>query len=231
MAWHNPLTANAIPEKLMQTWIKICATTCIEDALASIEAGANALGFVFAPSKRRVSPEQARAIVAQLPENIERIGVFSDETAERVADVVEQVGLTAVQLHGLESPEAINELLSKRKHGPQIRVIKTVLVNGNFATQFTRVCRDYDCIDSILLDSGAGSGRAFDWQAVQPLLETNRRRLIIAGGLNSENVGEAIRKFSPYGVDVVSGVEREPGRKDPEKLKAFVAAVRRAEQS
>ena len=215
----------------MRTWIKICATTCIEDALAAIEAGANALGFVFAPSKRRVSPEQARAIVAQLPANIERIGVFSDETAELVADVVEQVGLTAVQLHGQESPELINDLLSRRKRGAQIRVIKTVLVNGNFAAQFTRVCRDYDCIDSILLDSGAGSGKTFDWQSVQPLLEGNRKRLIIAGGLNAENVGEAIKKFSPYGVDVVSGVEREPGRKDPEKLKAFVAAVRRAEQS
>lgn len=215
----------------MRTWIKICATTCIEDALASIEAGANALGFVFAPSKRRVTPEQAAEIVAQLPENIERIGVFSDETAKRVADVAEQVGLTAVQLHGQESPEVIHDLLSRRKHGTQIRVIKTVLVNGNFAAQFARVCRDYDGIDSILLDSGAGSGKMFDWQSVQPLLESNRKRLIIAGGLNPENVGEAIRKFSPYGVDVVSGVEREPGRKDPEKLKAFVAAVRRAEQS
>lgn len=215
----------------MRTWIKICATTCIEDALASIEAGANALGFVFAPSKRRVSPEQAGAIVAQLPANIERIGVFSNETAERVADVVEQVGLTAVQLHGQEPPELINDLLSRRKHEVQVRVIKTVLVNGSFAAQFARVCRDYDCIDSILLDSGAGSGKTFDWQSVQPMLGTNRRRLIIAGGLNPENVGEAIRRFSPYGVDVVSGVEREPGRKDPEKLKAFVTAVRRAEQS
>jgi phosphoribosylanthranilate isomerase len=215
----------------MRTWIKICATTCIEDALASIEAGANALGFVFAPSKRRVSPEQARAIVARLPANSERIGVFSDETAERVADVAEQVGLTAVQLHGEEPPELINDLLSRRKHGAQIRVIKTVLVNGNFAAQFARVCHHYDCIDSILLDSGAGSGRTFDWQSVQPMLEMNRKRLIIAGGLNPENVAEAIRKFSPYGVDVVSGVEQGPGRKDHEKLKAFVTAVRRAEQS
>lgn len=215
----------------MKTWIKICATTCIEDALASIDAGANALGFVFAPSKRRVSPEQAKAIVAQLPAGIERIGVFNDDTAERVAEMVKQVGLTGVQLHGNEPLESIHRLLSSLKSGSQFRVIKTVLVNGNFSAQFSSVCRDYDCVDSILLDSGGGSGKTFDWQAVQPLIGENRKRLIIAGGLNKENVGEAIGRFSPYGVDVVTGVEREPGRKDPEKLKAFVAAVRRAEQS
>lgn len=215
----------------MKTWIKICATTCIEDALASIEAGANALGFVFAPSKRRVSPEQAKAIVAQLPAGVERIGVFSDETAERVAGMVKQAGLTGVQLHGNEPLASIHRLLACLKSGPQLRVIKTVLVNGNFTAQFSRVCRDYDCVDSILLDSGGGSGKTFDWQAVQPLIGENKKRLIVAGGLNPENVGEALGRFSPYGVDVVTGVEREPGRKDPEKLKAFVAAVRRAEQS
>jgi phosphoribosylanthranilate isomerase len=215
----------------MKTWIKICATTCIEDALASIDAGANALGFVFAPSKRRVFPEQARTIVAQLPEGIERVGVFNDEMVECVAEIVQQVGLTAVQLHGSETLESIHSLLSKLNSGPPIRVIKSVLVNGNFAAQFSRVCRDYDCVDSILLDSGGGSGKTFDWQSVESLLGDNKKPLIIAGGLNPENVGEAIRRFSPYGVDVVTGVEREPGRKDPDKLKAFVAAVRRVEQS
>lgn len=85
--------------------------------------------------------------------------------------------------------------------------------------------------DSILLDSGGGSGRTFDWQKAQPLLGKNRKRLILAGGLNAGNIEEAIRIFTPWGVDVVSGVECEPGRKDPEKLRAFVAAVRRAQQS
>jgi phosphoribosylanthranilate isomerase len=214
----------------MRTWIKICATTCIEDALASIEAGADALGFVFAPSKRRVTAEQAQAIVTQIPANVERIGVFMDESASRVAEVVEQVGLTAIQLHGQESPEFIRDVLAKLPAGRTLRVIKTVLVNGDFAARFTRVARDYDSVDSILLDSGAGSGRTFDWQAVQPLLENSSKRLIVAGGLTSDNVGEAIRRFSPYGVDVVSGVEREPGRKDPKKLRAFVAAVRKADK-
>jgi phosphoribosylanthranilate isomerase len=214
----------------MRTWIKICATTCIEDAVASIQAGADALGFVFAPSKRRVSAGQAREIVAQLPQHIERIGVFNNESAVRVAEIVEQVKLTAVQLHGDESPAFINELLAKLPADRSVGVIKTVIVNGNFEARFAEVCQNYDCIDSVLLDSGGGSGRTFNWQKAQPLLSTNRKQLIVAGGLNAENVGEAIRNFSPWGVDVVSGVEREPGRKDPEKLKAFIAAVRRAEQ-
>ena len=214
----------------MRTWIKICATTCIEDAVASIQAGADALGFVFAASKRRVSADQSREIVAQLPQHIERIGVFNNESGVRVAEIVEQVKLTAVQLHGDESPAFINELLAKLPADRSVGVIKTVIVNGNFEARFAEVCQNYDCIDSVLLDSGGGSGRTFDWQKAQPLLSTNRKHLIVAGGLNAENVGEAIRNFSPWGVDVVSGVEREPGRKAPEKLKAFIAAVRKAEQ-
>jgi len=215
----------------MQTWIKICATTGVDDALASIEAGANALGFVFAPSKRQVSAEQAAMIIARLPADMERVGVFSDDPVERVAAVVEQAGLTTVQLHGEETPAFIEDLAARWPRGRRVRVIKTVLVNERFAARFARVCQDYSGIDSILLDAGSGSGRTFDWDTAQHLLGKSRKRLIVAGGLNPDNVGEAIRKFAPWGVDVVSGVEREPGRKDPAKLKAFVAAVRKAEQS
>ena len=214
----------------MKTWIKICATTCVDDALASIEAGANALGFVFAPSKRRVSAEQAAEIVAHIPAGVERVGVFSDEPAARVAAVAAQVGLTTVQLHGEESPAFIEELAARWPRGHPVRMIKTVLVNEHFAAQFAHVCDDYPGVDRILLDSGGGTGRTFDWEAARPLLSNNKKRLIVAGGLNPDNVGEAVRKFAPWGVDVVSGVEREPGRKDPVKLKAFVAAVRKAEQ-
>lgn len=215
----------------MRTWIKICATTSLEDALASIEAGADALGFVFAPSKRRVSAEQAAKIAAQIPAHVKRVGVFNDDMAAHIAEIVAQVGLTAVQLHGEESPDFIKELAARWPQGRRIRVIKTVLVNNNFATRFAQVCHDYPEIDSILLDSGGGSGRTFDWETARPLVANSGKRLIVAGGLNPENVGEAIRKFAPWGVDVVSGVECGPGRKDPMKLKAFVAAVRKAERS
>jgi len=214
----------------MQTWIKICGTTCIEDALASIEAGADALGFVFAPGKRQVSAEQVAAVTAQLPPHIERIGVFNNHSVAQVSQAVERTGLTAVQLHGDESPAFIAELTANVPAGRQLRVIKTILVDENFDARFTYVCHSYDGIDSILLDSGAGSGKRFDWEKVKPLLQGNHKNLIVAGGLCAENVDEAIRKFSPWGVDVASGVEREPGRKDPEKLKAFVAAVRRVKR-
>jgi phosphoribosylanthranilate isomerase len=215
----------------MSIWIKFCATTCIEDALASIEAGADALGFVFAPSKRQVSPEQAGKITAQLSEKVERIGVFSDQPVEHVAGVVEQAGLSGVQLHGDEAGDFVREFIQRLPRGRRIRVIKTVLVDDHFETRLAGLCHDDQDFDSILLDSGGGSGKTFDWQRAQQALNQNGRRLIVAGGLNAGNVGDAIRKFSPWGVDVVTGVERVPGRKDPEKLRAFVAAVRRAGKS
>lgn len=214
----------------MRIWIKICATTSVEDGMAAIDAGADAVGFVFAPSKRRVTAEQARAIIAGLPEGIERVGVFHDETAENIRHTVRHAGLTAVQLHGDETPELAAELFARGPREPRIGVIKTIIVKEDFSERFRNLCRNHAGIDSMLLDAGAGSGRTFDWQAVRPQLTSSGMRLIVAGGLNPENVGEAIATFSPWGVDVVTGVEREPGRKDPEKLKAFVAAVRRAEQ-
>lgn len=215
----------------MRIWIKICATTSVEDGNAAIAAGADALGFVFAPSKRRVTAEQARAIISALPPGIERVGVFQNETAARIRETVAHAGLTAVQLHGEETAELVADLFSPGVREPRIGVIKTIVVKEDFQQRLSALCSHHAGIDSMLLDSGAGSGRTFDWQAVRPMLKTSGMRLIVAGGLTPENVGEAIATFSPWGVDVVTGVEREPGRKDPEKIKAFVAAVRRAETS
>jgi phosphoribosylanthranilate isomerase len=213
----------------MHTWIKICGTTSLEDALASVAAGADALGFIFAPSKRRVTPGQAREIVRQLPEKVERVGIFVDESADVISATVEQAGLTAVQLHGSESQEFVAGLRKDRGRGRSIRVIKTVLVDDNFESHLARLFEKNEPDGPILLDSGSGSGKTFDWNRVKQRLSGRVARFIIAGGLNPENVGAALRTFTPWGVDAVSGVEREPGRKDPEKLKAFVAAVRKAE--
>lgn len=203
----------------------------MEDALASIAAGADALGFVFAPSPRRISASQAREIVRQLPANIESIGVFRNESVERVTQAVKEAMLTGVQFHGEETAAFITEMKAMLPPHRKIRLIKTVLVNDHVGERFAEVCNGYDCIDFVLLDSGGGSGRRFDWQKAQPLLRKTRKPLILAGGLNADNIEEAIRTFTPWGVDVVSGVEREPGRKDPEKLRAFVAAVRRTQPS
>ena len=214
----------------MPTWIKICGTTSVDDALASVVAGADALGFIFAPSPRRISAQQAQGIVAQLPAKIERVGIFMNEPAEIIRTTVEQVGLTAVQLHGDETPEFVAGLFVQGEHGRRVRVIKTILANEKFEKTLALFRQSHECVDSILIDSGAGSGNTFDWHKTQPLAYGDNLRFIIAGGLNPENVGAAMQKFSPWGVDVVTGVESAPGRKDPEKLKAFVAAVRKAEQ-
>jgi len=213
----------------MHTWIKICGTTSLEDARASVAAGADALGFIFTPSKRRITPAQAREIVRQLPEKVERVGIFVDESADVIHTTVEQAGLTAVQLHGNESPEFVAGLLKDRGPVGAIRVIKTVLVDDNFEARLAQFSGDNKHAGPILLDSGSGSGKTFDWERVKHRLTGNGARFIIAGGLSAENVGQAVSTFTPWGVDVVSGVEREPGQKDPEKLKAFVAAVRKAE--
>ena len=213
----------------MRTWIKICGTTCVEDALKSIEGGADALGFIFAPSKRRITPEQAQAIIRELPQKVERIGVFMNSTAAGIASVVSQVDLTGIQMHGEEFPPEVYAYLPQNRRD-QMRKIKTIQVRDGVELKFETCSDAPGAVDAWLLDSGAGSGKTFDWHAARKQLGERQGRFIVAGGLRPENVGEAIRTFRPWGVDVVTGVEREPGRKDPEKLKAFVAAVRRAEQ-
>ena len=212
----------------MRTWIKICGTTSLEDALSSVEAGADALGFIFAPSKRRVSTEQAQRIISQLPREVERIGVFMNSSVAEIAEIVGQVELTGIQMHGKEVPQAVyNSLPMDRRNS--MRTIKAVLVQQGSEITIDDAGAP-GVVGAWLLDSGAGSGKTFDWHAARAQLGERQGKFIIAGGLTAENVGEAIRIFEPWGVDVVTGVEREPGRKDPEKLKAFVAAVRRAEQ-
>jgi phosphoribosylanthranilate isomerase len=214
----------------MRTWIKICGTTSLEDALSSIEAGADALGFIFAPSKRRILPENAQKIIRELPPDIEKVGVFMDAGAMGIRQVVREVDLTGIQMHGEGEfpPEVYSYLPEDRRD--KLRKIKTVIVWEGFELRFDSYAGVPGVVDAWLFDSGAGSGQTFDWQAARAKLGERQGQFVVAGGLNPENVGDAIRTFRPWGVDVVSGVEREPGRKDPEKLKAFVAAVRKAEQ-
>jgi phosphoribosylanthranilate isomerase len=213
----------------LKTWIKFCGTTSVEDALASIEAGADALGFIFAPSKRRVTPEKAREIIRQLPGGTERIGVFVNQAADHIWKVVGEVDLSGVQLHGGEDAGDIYRGLPEERRD-SVRIVSTVLVDQSLSSVFQGDVAAPGLLGCWLLDSGAGSGRTFDWHRAHMELGKREGRFIIAGGLNPENVGEAIRIFSPWGVDVVSGIEREPGRKDREKMHAFVDAVRKAEQ-
>jgi phosphoribosylanthranilate isomerase len=210
----------------MKTWIKFCGTTSREDALASIAAGADALGFIFAPSKRRITPEKAQAVIGQLPPTVERVGVFLNASPEEIRRVVGLVELTGIQLHGNEVAVDVRQALPGNRSS--LRIIKTIVMGNGMAKVALAAG---EAVDAWLLDSGAGSGQPFDWQAARAEIGQCQGRFIIAGGLTPGNVGEAIRTFSPWGVDVVTGIEREPGHKDPKKLKAFVSAVRKAEQS
>jgi phosphoribosylanthranilate isomerase len=212
----------------MHTWIKICGTTCLDDALHSIEAGADALGFIFAPSKRRILPEKAQEIIEKLPPEVEKIGVFQDAGPLRIRDIVNEVALTGIQMHGDgEFPPEIYTYLPRRD---QLRKIKTIIAWHDFVSLFDSYAAVPDVVDTWLFDNGAGSGKSFDWKKARKQLGERQGQFVIAGGLNPGNVEEAMQTFNPWGVDVVSGVESEPGRKNPEKLKAFVAAVRRAEK-
>jgi phosphoribosylanthranilate isomerase len=228
LAWHRSVAAYAFL-KNMQTWIKICGTTSVYDALASIEAGADALGFIFAPSKRQITPAAAQEIIQQLPHEVEKIGVFMDAGAHNIAQVVEQVDLTGIQMHGEADfpPEVYGYVSVDRRDS--MRKIKTVMVQEGFQDRLDALMPINGVVDAVLLDSGAGSGRTFDWNDARERLRDRSEKFIIAGGLSPENVGEAITIFHPWGVDVVSGVEESPGKKDHKKLKAFVAAVRKAE--
>ena len=216
------------------TWVKICGTTNFEDARVSIDAGADALGFVFSASPRRVSPEQARKIVARLPEAVDKVGVFVNETEQSVLDAVRHVGLTAIQLHGNEPAGLARKL---KAEVPGIRVFKAVSfesLGSGTACLVPAVAGQADAFDALLVDGApagrGGTGRCFDWEQARTLLRALPDiKVVVAGGLTSGNVAESIHALRPWGVDVVSGVECGPGKKDREKVRAFVQAVRACE--
>lgn len=212
----------------MSLWVKICANTSVEDARMAVEAGADAVGFVFAPSPRRVTAEQAAAIVRELPETIEKIGVFVDASPDAIVETVRAAGLTGVQLHFDGLPEKLRERL-----GPEVRILRVVHYGAAAADELERLVGHPD-IDAVLVDSRTatavgGTGLAYDWAAAgETLFQNAGLRMVAAGGLTPENVAEAVRLLRPWGVDVVSGVEAAPGRKDAAKVRAFVERARAA---
>jgi phosphoribosylanthranilate isomerase len=216
-------------------WVKICANTNAEDALAAVEAGADAVGFVFAPSVRRVNAEQVREITAVLPVDVERVGVFAGWDADRIADAVSQGGLTAAQLHGGVDLELAAGL--RARLGAEFPLIHSVhWVVGDDEASEGVVRKQLSALEDgarVLIDAKVGSasgglGVRFDWARASAVVrEFPGLKAIVAGGLRPENVAEAVSLFAPYGVDVASGVELTPGRKDREKLRQFVHNSRR----
>ena len=206
----------------MSIHIKICGITHPEDALLSEKSGASAVGFVFyPPSPRYVEPETAGLISDALGPFIARVGLFVDEDPGRVMDTVKTAHLTAVQLHGSESPEYVKSIKG-------VHCIKAFRVGKDFDPE---VLGCYDGV-TFLLDtydeSGyGGTGKTFNWDCATACKRKKFGRIILAGGLNKDNIGNAIRTVGPWGVDVSSGVEDRPGKKDPEKLLAFFDSIKR----
>lgn len=197
----------------MTVRVKICGITNIRDAHRAVDLGADALGFVFHPPSRRcVTVEAARAIIATLPPFVTTVGLFVNDTVEQVAAVRRATGIQMVQLHGDEAPETVAAL------GPD--VIKAIRVKDASSLLGLERYR----VRAFLLDAHSdsaygGTGRTFDWELANWVEDVP---VILAGGLTPDNVAEAVRAVHPYAVDVSSGVEAEPGIKDPVKLKAFI---------
>jgi phosphoribosylanthranilate isomerase len=207
--------------------VKVCGITSPEDALVAVEAGADALGFVFfAMSPRRTTPERAAEITRILPSTVRRVGVFVNESPDEMARVADGVGLDLLQLHGDEPPEALESLPRP--------AIKAVRVGKGFAAD--EALRYAGKAAGLLVDTRlpgetqlpGGTGVPFDWSLVRGLAG-RVPFLMLAGGLHPGNVADAIHAVRPHAVDVASGVEALPGRKDPEKVRAFVRAAREAE--
>lgn len=200
-------------------FVKICGITSEEDALLAVAMGADALGFIFAPSPRQVSPAKVREIVRRLPPEVLTIGVFRDEHPSRVVEILNSARLHGAQLHGHETPTMTHEIVKKARFS-----IKAVVAGSVDARRADEFHTDVILVDGIQ----PGSGELIDWSLLSDIPDSVL--VMLSGGLTSENVTAGIQQVHPWGVDVCSGVEREPGHKDPIKLREFIATVRATDQ-
>jgi len=196
--------------------VKICGICDLDSAMAAVEAGADMIGFHFCTSERRISPEDARAILDELSVRPKIVGVFIDESPDEVRRIADHLDLDLLQLHGSEPP-------GFDAGRPVMKVLK--IRDG--AVPDADAWPDPIMLDSWSADQRGGTGRTWDWELARPLLAS--RRVFIAGGLEPGNVGKVVSELKPYGVDVSSGVEARVRVKDPARMRAFVHAVRLAE--
>jgi len=201
-------------------WVKICGITDLKTALYSAEAGADALGFVFAPSTRRISPEAARIIISELPSKIFKIGVFVNSPIEEVQQITEFCRLDIVQLHGEESQDYCRQVSGK--------VIKAFNAQSPLFGLIDTYPVDAVLVDACLPGKVGGTGTVFDWKILASVKRS--KPVILAGGLNQSNIKEAVLTVRPDGVDVSSGVETDQ-KKDPEKILRFINLVKGVTQS
>jgi phosphoribosylanthranilate isomerase len=219
-------------------WIKICGNTSLEDARFAAESGAHAVGFVFAPSPRQVEPKLVSKITQQLPAQLEKYGVFVDAGFDEIATTVAECGLTGVQIHRSSDESLPARLRQRFAHFPRgISILRVMHYKDHdpiFDQQLSELGRN-EALDGVLVDSSTaravgGTGTSFNWLQAQSsfLRAAPHLRLIAAGGLSPENVKQAIQILRPWGVDVVSGVESAPGKKDPAKVQAFIRSAQEA---
>ena len=213
--------------------IKMCGTTSLEDAWAAVEMGVDALGFIFTrKSPRYIEPERAAEIISLLPPFVSRVGVFVDSSIETVRAIIRSAGLTQVQLHGSEPVQFCAELKTSEK---SCSVCKAFRINRKqlaVADMAKQISIYEHVVDSVLLDSylkgvEGGTGAVFDWELIDEL--GLQKPLILAGGLNPDNVAEAVRRVRPYAIDVNSGVENAPGEKNHQKLKTLIDVVNKVQ--
>ncbi len=210
------------------TRVKICGITNLEDARHAIDAGADELGFNFyRKSKRYIKPADAKALIAQLPADVSKVGVFVNMSIEGVLETARSTGLTSIQLHGEEDRAYVREL----RASAGLRIIRARRIghptNGN-AMPDGAMDEHAVLLDSYVPEEFGGTGKTFEWNRAKEIYE-KFPTVYLAGGLTPENVAEAIRIVRPYAVDVASGVESTPGKKDPKKVEAFIKAVRSAD--
>ena len=205
---------DAMTEEL---FVKICGITSEADALLAVSLGASAVGFIFAPSPRQVSVQLAGDIAKRLPEHVLTVGVFRDEAPQRVVEAVRMAGLGAAQLHGHETAEE-TQWVRARVH----TVIKAFRAGERAIGRFEEFGADYLLVDG----DNPGSGEVFDWRLAEGVAD--HHRLIVSGGLRPDNVAQAVANLRPHGVDVSTGVESAPGRKDPLLVRDFIVNARRA---
>jgi len=203
------------------TKIKICGNTRSEDVELAVELGADLLGFIFTRSKRQVRVDEIKGIIAQVPAGVERVGVFIDETPEEIGRVAQACGLTAIQVYRplTDTDRSLGLLLL-----PAFRVQE-----GEGLAGLPLAHGDHPLFDTWTPDTIGGTGRAWAWPQAKAV--ARQYQVVVSGGLTPDNVDRAVRELHPWAVDVCSGVEAEPGRKDPAKLRAFVDAVRRVDRS
>ena len=199
-------------------FIKICGITSEADALLAVAMGADALGFVFAPSPRQVNVQRVYDICRRLPPEVMTVGVFRDELPSRVIDTIHRAGLRAAQLHGRETPKQTMEVAA----GGVQWVIKAFAAGTSALANADKYGTDLVLVDA----ATPGSGTMFDWRLMDAV--PSGLRVILAGGLDPTNVATAIKRVRPWGIDVSSGVEKEPGKKDTLKVRNFIREARAA---